>query len=490
MRPTSRSSAEHDHLRTRASQRAGTPGGVFVNDVHAARSKTRVRGVVEIRDEAQVVHVLEDARARGVAVSASGGRHAMGGQPFGRDAVLLDLRGLADIRGLDRGRGLVTVGAGCEWPALLRYLRDAQVGDPAPWGIRQKQTGADRLTIGGALAANAHGRGLRYGPMVDDVESFVLVDAAGARRTCSRRSDRERFALAIGGYGLFGVVTEVTLRLRPRRRVRRDVELLDVEALPAAFEQRVGQGYEYGDFQFAIDPASDGFLRRGVFACYRPVGDDVPITRSGRALSPDDFRELLYLAHVDKAAGFTRYAEHYLATSGQVYDTDSHQLAAYPDHYHAEIDARTGRPRGTEMITELYVPRDRLPDFLRTTAEDFRAHRTEVIYGTVRLIERDTTTFLPWARDRYACVIFNLHVEHSARGEARSAAAFRRLIDRALERGGSYYLTYHRHATREQVLAAHPRFLDFLREKRRLDPEERFQSEWYRHYRRMFAADR
>ena len=69
----------------------------------------------------------------------------------------------------------------------------------------------------------------------------------------------------------------------------------------------------------------------------------------------------------------------------------------------------------------------------------------------------------------------------------RSADAFRRLIDRGLERGGKFYLTYHRWATREQIETAHPQFAEFLRQKRRYDPDERFQSEWYRHYREMFA---
>ena len=38
-----------------------------------------------------------------------------------------------------------------------------------------------------------------------------------------------------------------------------------------------------------------------------------------------------------------------------------------------------------------------------------------------------------------------------------------------------------------EVLAGYPRFVEFLRFKRRFDPEERFQSNWYRHYRTMFA---
>ena len=38
-----------------------------------------------------------------------------------------------------------------------------------------------------------------------------------------------------------------------------------------------------------------------------------------------------------------------------------------------------------------------------------------------------------------------------------------------------------------QVLKAYPQFPRFLELKRKYDPNERFQSEWYRHYKRMFA---
>ena len=46
-----------------------------------------------------------------------------------------------------------------------------------------------------------------------------------------------------------------------------------------------------------------------------------------------------------------------------------------------------------------------------------------------------------------------------------------------------------RWATRSQVEAAYPQFVDFLRLKKKYDPEERLQSNWYRHYREMFSGD-
>jgi hypothetical protein len=247
------------------------------------------------------------------------------------------------------------------------------------------------------------------------------------------------------------------------------------------FDGRIAAGFEYGDFQFAIDPTSDDFLRRGVFSCYRPVGDR-PVPDGQRALSADDWRGLLALAHTDKTRAFEAYARHYLATSGQLYRSDAHQLAYYAGGYHDAVGP------GSEMISELYVPRARLADFMHEAADALRRSGANVVYGTVRLIEPDEETLLAWATQPWACVIFNLHVEASEAGRSRAAADFRTLIDLAIARGGSYYLTYHRWATRAQVEACYPRFVEFLRLKRRHDPRELLQSNWYRHHRALFSS--
>jgi FAD/FMN-containing dehydrogenase len=93
---------------------------------------------------------------------------------------------------------------------------------------------------------------------------------------------------------------------------------------------------------------------------------------------------------------------------------------------------------------------------------------------------------LPWAKQSYACTIFNLHTVHTPEGIQHSADAFRRLIDMAAKRKGTYYLTYHRFARRDQVLACYPQFEEFLKLKKKYDPSARFQSDWYRHYQTMF----
>ncbi len=183
------------------------------------------------------------------------------------------------------------------------------------------------------------------------------------------------------------------------------------------------------------------------------------------------------------------YSSRYLKTSGQIYWADWQLSAAYVDNYHADLDrALRARVKATEMISEIYVQRSQLAAFMAEARTVLRRRRANMIYGTVRLIERDEETFLAWARDPYACVIFNLHVEHTPKAIEVAAEAFRDLIDVGIQHGGSYYLTYHRWARRDQVERCYPQFAEFLALKRRHDPGEVFQSNWYRHYRAMFGS--
>lgn len=161
-----------------ASQTSSTPE-TLVNDIHSQLNPTRVRSIVKPISVEEIQASIRRARREGRSLSLAGGMHAMGGQQFGDDTILLDMRDMNRVLSFDRAKGEVEVEAGIQWPELIDYLLEAQKEQQRQWGIIQKQTGADRLTLGGALAANVHGRGLHLKPIIGDVESFVLVGAGG-----------------------------------------------------------------------------------------------------------------------------------------------------------------------------------------------------------------------------------------------------------------------------------------------------------------------
>jgi len=461
--------------------RPGT--GVILNDEQSQLNATRVHRVLRPESLDDIVRAIAVSKRTDRPISVAGGRHAMGGQQFGTDTLHLDMCRFHRVLGLDEQRGLVTVEGGIQWPRLIEELHRLQPDSPAPWTIREKQTGVDTVSIAGSLASNIHGRGLRNPPFVHDVESFDLIDADGRLRHCSRRENRELFSLAIGGYGLFGIVAHVTLRLTRRFKVRRRVEVIEVRNLLEGYRRRVDEGFLFGDCQYAVDFVGDAEHHCGVFSCYEPAPLEIPINASNRQLSADDWARLYRLIRTDKPRAFEEYAAHYLATEGQVYWSDTHQLAGEFVGHRTAVDAS----QGTEMITEAYLSHENILPFLVDIRGDLSARNTDVSYGTIRFIERDDETFLNWARERSVCVVCNLHVRHTPAGIIRARSDFRHIIDRVLAYGGRFYLTYHRSATPAQVEAAYPQIRDFFRLKRCYDPAGRFQSDWHRHYAPSFS---
>ncbi len=458
---------------------------VELNDVHSQLNATKHTAIITPKSIEEIQSAVRDAKAKGQFISISGGKHSMGGQQFGTGTVNLSMSSFDKVIGLDSEKGIVEVQSGIQWPELVDWLFKNQNDSKKKWGIRQKQTGADRLSIGGALSSNIHGRQLKMKPMVDDVESFTLIDANGELKTCSRTENQELFRLVIGGYGLFGVIGTVKVRLAPVKILERRVQIIEVKDFIPLVSKRIREGFLYGDFQFAIDPKSDDFMRRGVYSLYKPVNRNVEAKGELKEMKGDDWYRLLGLAHKDKSRAFDVYSKFYLTTNGQFYRSDTHQMGVYVDDYHRKFDE--GGSKGSEMISEIYVPRAKLKTLFDQLREDFRKNDTNVVYGTVRLIEKDTESFMAWAKQNFAATVFNFHVEHTPEGIEKAKRQFQNIIDRALQNGGSYFLTYHRWARKDQVLKAYPQMPQFLKLKKKYDPEERFQSDWYRHYREMFS---
>lgn len=446
--------------------------GIVVNDVHGQINRTRVSVIRHPMDSLSVARFIQP----GGGVAVCGGRHAMGGQQFATGKPLIDMRSMNRVIGVDRTARTVTAEAGITWPELVAWLNR----EAPELSIIQKQTGADDLTLGGALSANAHGRGLSLAPIISNVEKFTLRMADGTLRTCSRDENAELFSLVIGGYGLFGIIETATLRLMQRRKLRRDVEILTIDKLIDAVDRKVVQGYWYGDFQYKTDPAADDFMRTGVFSCYQPVDEDADITPAGQNLSLEDWQTLYELAHDNKKAAFEKYSAHYLSTNGNIYWSDSHQMSTYQKDQNLKYADKKGISSGSSLvISEIYFPREQLAQGMEECRTTALQQGMDIVYGTVRFIEQDTESFLPWARKRYACVIVNLHVRHTQEGIAKAQHHFRTLYDIALKFGGSFFLTYHRWAQKEQLVAAYPQLGEFFELKRKYDPYEKFTSDWY-----------
>src|SRR2546429_7822677 len=71
---------------------APEPESIWVNDIHSQLNSTRVLGISQPRSQEDVQSLVRAARKDRRAISVAGGRHAMGGQQFGTDTLLIDIR--------------------------------------------------------------------------------------------------------------------------------------------------------------------------------------------------------------------------------------------------------------------------------------------------------------------------------------------------------------------------------------------------------------
>jgi len=468
--------------------------GQSVNDLHSGLNPTRVSEIVRPQSKAQLIKLVQNAIKTGRSFSICGARHAGGGQQFLENHLLLDCTAFNQVLNLDTQKGLLTVDPGARWQDLLTWLHGDYLQevnrDPGPWTIRQRPTGTDSLTIGGTVSCNAHGQGLNFKPLIDDIESFSIIAADGKEISVSRSGEHhDLFPLVIGGYGLFGLLTSVTLRLVPTAKYQCQAQPITINDIPAWHAEAIASGCQYGSVQICIDESSNDFLLAGVANKFVEKPRELP-SSTRPPLSSKDWTTLVTTAHTDKSAAWRQFSNSQLTANKAVDWGFRWHSSPYFAGYHRAVDKQLKTAAETsEVLTEVYVPMDSLPQFMTLVAADCRANATNIVYSTVRFIAQDRESFLPWAKGSFACVIFNLHTGHRAKEIESVAKALRLIISRAEQLQGSYYLTYHRFAEKSQVLSCYPQFPRMLAEKLKRDPHEVFQSDWYRHYKKMFSSE-
>lgn len=171
-----------------------------------------------------IAEVFAAARERGVTVALRGAGRSYGDAAAGSESVVLDLTRMNRIRDWNPRTGIVTVEPG----VTIRDLWHFTVGDG--W-LPPVVSGTMYSTLGGALAMNIHGKNhFKQGTLGEHVVAFdLLLPSTGALVTCAPDNEhRDLFYAAIGGFGVIGVFTAITLRM-----MRAPSGLLHVRQFPA-----------------------------------------------------------------------------------------------------------------------------------------------------------------------------------------------------------------------------------------------------------------
>lgn len=431
---------------------------------------TQVAGVFEPRTVAELKVLIEQARSSGKKISLSGSRHSMGGQIAYPDSLHLDMRKFDQIH-YNPHEQSVTVQSGATWRQIQQAL------GPQKRAIRVMQD-SNLFTVGGSLSSNVHGKDPRFGTLIESVLSFKLLKADGSEVLCSRQQNPELFRSAIGGMGLFGIITEVVLKTTPNSSYAYTVvQKPQAEMIPFMEAQSRRSGLELIEAQMSIDRKN--LLAESQVYYFDKIPDDPSLKDDVSTENSIWLRKLIFrLSRNSDQGKQLRWAVQ--KNLGAQLDPDkiirnSAMAAPFRMLQLAKADS-------TDVLQEYFVPTAQATEFLGKFADLVRKHDMQLLNLTVRKMPKDTEALVSYATsDMYAFVCY-YRLSTGADGKAQMTGFTREMMDLLLAYQGTFYLTYRGYYTRQQIHKMYPRLAELFKIKLKYDPQELFVNKWYQEF--------
>lgn len=446
-----------------------------VNDA-SRLNQTAVADVVDVpvdlaRAEEQLTGLLKRARDEGLRVSIAGARHSMGGHTIYPGGISINMLQLNQMK-LDPEREVLHVGSGALWTDIIPFL------DERGRSVAVMQSN-NSFSVGGSISVNCHGWQHGRPPIASTVESFRLMKADGSVVTCSRDENAELFSLVLGGYGLFGIILDVELKVVPNRRYVLTSYVIPAQEALSTYQQKVGSREDAAMVYARMNVDPDRFLEDVILNVL--TEDPNPQAEIPSLKEPGlvTIRRSIFRGSVDSDYGkrLRWTAETKLQPTLRKSAFSRNQLL----NEGVEI-FENRQADSTDILHEYFVPEDRIELFIELIRKTIPDCEGNLLNVTVRSIEQDKDTFLRYADGPMLALVMLFNQKRTPEGEAAMEELTRQMIDAAISVGGRYYLPYRLHATVEQFHKAYPMADDFFDLKRKYDPDELFQNQFYLKY--------
>jgi FAD/FMN-containing dehydrogenase/SAM-dependent methyltransferase len=434
--------------------------GVVVNDV-TRLNPVRVWAVAA---PTSVAEVQEAVRRADGPISIGGGHFSMGGQTASPGSLHLDMRALDKVLSFDPVHKRIRVQSGIRWCDIQRFV------DPHELSLQIMQTYAN-FTVGGSLSVNVHGRYVGLGPLVLSVRAIRMVLADGSLADASPEENAELFHGAIGGYGGLGVIVEAELQLTDNVRVQREHATMATSEYARWFREKVRS---HDDAVFHNADLYPPHYRQCRAVTWRKTANAVTVPhrlQPMRKFYP--LQRYFYWAFTETASGKWRRQN---LLDPLLYRTRPVHWRNFEAGYDVAELEPASRKHSTYVLQEYFVPVARFDEFVARMAEILGRHRVNAVNVSVRHAFPDTGTLLSWAPQEVFAFVLYYKQRTRDNAKARVAVWTRELVQAAIDCGGSYYLPYQPHATREQFLRAYPRAGEMFALKQRLDPAFRWRN--------------
>lgn len=464
---------------------ANSGNGYFIADNVIRLQPTEVDRIFSPRNIKDIQYIVALARRDGKKVSVRGTKHSMGGQTMAKHGYLIDVAKMKEVKDLDVINKSVSVGPGAKWNDLIYELNHHGLSP------RTMQSYSS-FSIGGTISVNAHGITTDFA-MFESVISMEVVTCDGRIVHCSRDADdegKELFALVIGGYGLFGIIGEIKLKIVPNVNVQGEMMKLSVEEFMPVYQGALEDTDHEIDIKFGrIDIETFDSFQLFVFRKTSAPGSCVlsHLSSSGKEMSK--VSQMMYKWLLPNAYSLRKILEDIKGGAIEMdaepseRNTIMYESAAPMVHLYSPLF----KIEATFVLHEYFIPPAHFHAWVVRAKSilTVKYDRITLLNITIRYVHKDDTTLLAYSRGEQGSFAFVLYFrleDKSTETDTRLSTIHEKLVQMSLDLNGTFYLPYRHHYSHEQVLRGYPNFPEFCKMKARYDPTNLFESSWSQKY--------
>lgn len=435
---------------------------------------TKIKEVHSATSEAELQSWVKESIDNDEKISVAGMQHSQGGHTYYPNGMVIDMKNYDKILDYNPDGKTITVQSGATWEDIQNKINPDQLS------IRVMQS-QNIFTVGGSLSVNAHGRDIRYGSLIDNVESFRLLTPEAKIINVSRTENSKLFPLVIGGYGLFGIILDVTIHLTEDELYEIRSKSINYQDYPDYFIEHVKKNNDIRMHIARLSVAPDTLLRDMYITDYELVKNQDTLPnyvklKRDTLVAPQKF--MLGLSRNNdwgKNLFWELQNKLYVGQDGN-YITRNNAMRG------ASKFMEYDNAYKTEILQEYFIPVDEFTNYLDNLRIVLEKEEINLLNITVRYVNKDEEAVLSYAKEDMFALVLLINQGKSKNDIEKTENVIHKMIEVTLNHDGSYYLPYYSYPTQDQMDEAYPRNKEFFQLKKQFDPNEVFMNLFYKEY--------
>lgn len=420
--------------------------------------------------ETQLRQILKYAKEKKLKISIAGAQHSMGGHTIYPDGILLNMLPYKHMQ-LDAKNNILSIGSGALWEDAIEYL------DKHGKSIAVMQAFSS-FSIGGSISVNGHGWQKNRPPVASSVISFTLMDHNGNIMNCSREENPELFKLVIGGYGLFGIILDVKLKVVDNNALRYRSVRLTPDNYTEFYKKNIS-GNPKVDLVFGRLKISDKHFLEEATIGYFEKANEKPLQLSAQNTRNEEIKRLVFRSSVNSEYGKRLRWD----LESSVHNLVKNVIFTRNELLNSHVSLIENKdPNSTDLLHEYFIPVRNFSQFIQDIKPVLKDSDLDLLNITIRAVNKDEDGYMNYAWEDVFGFVFLFNQKKTAKQEDAMKILTNKLVDAALKNEGTFYLPYRLHIDKVKMRKVYPQTDTFFALKRKYDPQEIFYNKFYQHY--------